>query len=434
MMHRGVRYGRPEKPDPDATGNVSDEGFSVKIVCVGGGPAGLYFALLMKIRDAGHDVTVLERNEAGGGSGWGVTFDGDLLAKLYRGDPESAREISRAAFRWAGQGVDVQGNGFHRAGGESYSIKRQRLLDIMADRASGLGVHIEFGHEVKTAAQLPAADLVVACDGANSRMRDVAGSFQADVRTSRHKYAWLGTDKAFESFLYAFAATDSGLVWAYAYGIDGESSTFIVECPRETWAGLGFDAMPPDDCLRLLEKLFARQLEGHQLAGRVHDGADVRWQNFRTVTNRRWHDGRIVLAGDAAHTTHYSIGWGTKLAIEDAIALAGNLQHHSDPQPAIQSYERQRRAALLRPQSEARLSARWFEDIPRYAGLKPHQFAALLHERQSPLLPYVPPPVYYRILRATEEVAVLRGLRSMAGPKIKTLHSKRKPTDRMAIS
>jgi 2-polyprenyl-6-methoxyphenol hydroxylase-like FAD-dependent oxidoreductase len=419
---------RSEKPDPDGAGNVSDGGFSVKIVCVGSGPAGLYFALLMKIRDADRDVAVLERNEAGWSSGWGVTFDGDLLAKLHRCDPESAREISRAAFRWSGQGVDVQGSGFHRASRESYSIKRQRLLDIMADRASGLGVHIEFGHQVKTPAQLPAADLIVACDGANSRIRNVAGSFQTDVRTSSHKYVWLGTDRTFESFLYAFGATDSGLVWAYAYGIDAESSTFLVECPQETWAGLGFDAMPPDDCLRLLEKIFARQLEGHQLAGQVHDSVDVRWQNFHTVTNQRWHDGRIVLAGDAAHTAHYSIGWGTKLAIEDAIALAENLQRNSDPELALQSYERQRRAALLRPQSEARLSARWFENIPRYIDLKPHQFAALLHERRSPLLPYVPPQVYYQILRATEEVAILRGLRSMAGPKVKTIYSRRKPT------
>jgi 2-polyprenyl-6-methoxyphenol hydroxylase-like FAD-dependent oxidoreductase len=413
-------------PDPDGAGNLSGGGYNVKIACVGGGPAGLYFALLMKLRDAGHDITVFERNEAGSSPGWGVTFDGDLLEKLYRGDPVSARTIDHAAFRWAGQGVDIRGNGFHRASGETYSIKRQRLLDIMADRASGLGVHLEFGHEVRTA-QLPAADLIVACDGANSRIRHDAGSFQTDVRTSSHKYAWLGTDRAFESFLYAFAPTDSGLVWAYAYSVDAESSTFIVECAQETWAGLGFDTMPPDDGLRLLEKLFARQLAGHRLAGQLHDSADVRWQNFRTITNQRWHDGRIVLAGDAAHTTHYSIGWGTKLAIEDAVTLAGNLQHDSDPKLALQSYEKQRRAALLRPQSEARLSARWFENIPRYIDLKPHQFASLLHERRSPLLPHVPPQVYYQILQATEEISILRELRSMAGPKIKAIYSRREP-------
>jgi 2-polyprenyl-6-methoxyphenol hydroxylase-like FAD-dependent oxidoreductase len=400
----------------------------VKIACVGGGPAGLYFALLMKLQDASHDVTVFERNEAGSSSGWGVTFDGDLLKEFYRGDPVSAREIDNAAFRWVGQVVDVQGRRFHHASGEACSIKRQRLLDIMADRAAGLGVHVEFGHEVRTPAQLPTADLIVACDGANSRTRLGTGSFQTDVRMSGNRYVWLGTDKVFESFLYAFALTDSGWLWAYAYRVDAVSSTFIVECPQETWVGLGFDTMPPDDSLRLLEKIFARQLEGHQLAGQADDRADIRWLNFRTVTNQRWHDGRIVLAGDAAHTTHYSIGWGTKLAIGDAIALAGNLQQHGHTKLALQAYERQRRPALLRPQSEARLSARWFENISRYIDLKPRQFATLLHDRRSPVLPHIPPKVYYWILLATEEVAILRKFRRMAGPKIKTICSRREPT------
>ena len=397
----------------------------MKIVCVGGGPAGLYFALLMKLCDACHEVTVFERNEAGSSSGWGVTFDGDLLKELYRSDPVSARDIDDAAFRWAGQVVDVRGSRLDHPSGEAYGIKRQRLLEIMAGRAADLGVHIEFGHEVRAPAQLPPADLVVACDGANSLTRLDAGSFQAEVRVSRNKYVWLGTDKAFTSFLYAFAPTECGWVWAYAYGVDAELSTFIVECPPGTWAGLGFDTMPPDDSLRLLEKIFARQLEGHQLAGQAHDSADVRWMNFRTVTSQRWHDGRTVLAGDAAHTTHYSIGSGTKLAIGDAIALAGNLQQHSNLELALRSYEEQRRAALLRPQSEARLSARWFENLSRYINLKPHQFAALLHERRSPLLPHLPPQVDYQILRATKEVPILRELRRIAGPAIKNVYSRR---------
>jgi 2-polyprenyl-6-methoxyphenol hydroxylase-like FAD-dependent oxidoreductase len=396
---------------------------------VGGGPAGLYFALLMKLHDQRHDVRVFERNGTDSTYGWGVTFGADLLAKLHGSDPWSAREISQAAFHWVNQVVDVQGKQVQRASGDGYSIKRQRLLDIMAERATGLGVHVEFDHEVMAPSQLPAADLIVACDGVNSPTRLAAGSFQTDVRISTNKYMWLGTSKVFESFTYAFAPTGSGWVWAYAYGVDAESSTFIVECSPETWTGLGLDAMAPHDSRCLLEQLFERQLDGHPLVGQNRDSAHVRWLNFRTVTNRRWHDGKIVLAGDAAHTTHYSIGWGTKLAIEDVIALAGNLQHHDTLERALQCYQAQRSAALLAPQGEARCSARWFEDISRYIDLEPHQFSMLLHGRRSPVLPHVAPRLYCRLLRATEEITVLRELRRRVAPRAKAVYGRRNPAD-----
>jgi 2-polyprenyl-6-methoxyphenol hydroxylase-like FAD-dependent oxidoreductase len=394
---------------------------------VGGGPAGLCFALVAKLRDPGHKVTVFERNEADSTYGWGVTFGRDLLDKLYACDPVSAGEIERAAFRWAGQVVDIQDEQVRRADGEGYSIKRQRLLGIMADRAAGLGVRIEFGHEVMAPPQLPAADLIVACDGANSRTRLAARRFPTDTHISSNKYVWLGTDKVFDSFLYTFVRTDSGWVWAYGYGVDAASSTFIVECSPETWAGLGLDVMPPDESLRLLEKLFARQLGGHQLAGQIGDNTDVRWLNFHTITNRHWHDGKVVLAGDAAHTTHYSIGWGTKLAIEDVIALAENLEEHDTLEGALSSYEAQRRAALLPPQGEARCSARWFENISRYVDLEPHQFSMLLDGRRSPLLPHIPPRLYYRLLRASDNITILRELRKRAAPRAKAIYSRRGP-------
>jgi 2-polyprenyl-6-methoxyphenol hydroxylase-like FAD-dependent oxidoreductase len=399
----------------------------MRIACVGGGPAGLYFALLMKLRDPGHDITVFERNAAGSTQGWGVTFGRDLLKELHRSDPESAREIDQAAFSQFDQVVDIHGKQVLYPGGGGYGISRPRLLDILAGRAQGLGVHIEFGHEVMAASQLPAADLIVACDGVNSRMRLEAGGFQADVRLGGNKYLWLGTTKMFESFTYAFVHTDGGWVWAYAYGIGAGVSTFIVECSPETWAALGFGALSLPDNISLLEKLFERHLDDHRLLGQVQGGASAGWLNFRTVTSQRWHDGNIVLAGDAAHTTHFTTGSGTTLAIEDAIALAGSLQRHGDQDLALQSYERQRKAALLRQQSDARFSARWFENISRYADLEPREFSALLHGRRSPLLPHLPPRLYYRLHQATEEVAVLGELRRRVVPRAKAIYSQHRP-------
>ena len=207
--------------------------------------------------------------------------------------------------------------------------------------------------------------------------------------------------------------------------MDAASSTFIVECPPETWAGLGFDVTPPDESLRVLEKLFARQLGGHQLAGQIGNNTDVRWLNFHTITNQHWRNGKVVLAGDAAHTTHYSIGWGTKLAIEDVIALAENLEAHDTMEGALLSYETQRRAALRPPQNEALLSAQWFENISRYVDLGPRQFSMLLDGRRSPLLPHIPPGVYYQLLRATENVSILREVRKRVGPKAKAIYGRR---------
>lgn len=392
---------------------------------MGGGPAGLYFALLMKLFDSGHDITVYERNKVGSTHGWGVTFGGDLLDKLYRADPVSARDIDHALFRWRDQVVDIQGQPVERDSGDGYSIGRQRLLDILADRARVLGVRLEFGHDVAALSHLPPADVIVASDGVNSHARLDADRFRTEVRMGTNKYMWLGTGKLFESFTYAFVPTPSGWVWAYAYGVGADSSTFIVECSPETWHGLGFDAMTPREGLSLVEKIFARQLDGYHLVAGDGGDADIRWLTFRTVTNGRWHDGNVVLAGDAAHTTHYSIGWGTKLAIEDAISLAENLHRHDTVPTALKSYQAERQAALLQPQGEARLSAQWFENISRYIDLAPRQFSALLHGRRSPALPHVSPRLYCQLLRSTEEIAMLRRLRSLAGPKAKAIYGRR---------
>jgi 2-polyprenyl-6-methoxyphenol hydroxylase-like FAD-dependent oxidoreductase len=369
----------------------------MRIVCVGGGPAGLYLALLMKRLDPGHEVTVFERNAADSAQGWGVTFVQYVLQLLYRCDPESAKEIGSAAFRHSYEVTDINGKQVMFPESVCYGISRRRLLDILARRATDLGVHIEFEHEVMTSTGLPAADLIVACDGANSRTRLEAGRFQTEVRDGGNKYLWLGTNKVFESFRSAFVHTDSGWIWAYCYGIGAGLSTFLIECSPATWAGLGFDRLPQQDGISVLERLFEGHLDGHPLLVQTGQGASTGWLNFRTITNRRWHDGNIVLAGDAAHTTHYTIGAGTTLAVGDAIALASSLKQHGELGQALRSYEGQRKAVVLRAQRAARLSSGWFESLPRYAGLEPHEFATLMQGRGSRLLPYLPPRLYYRL-------------------------------------
>lgn len=387
----------------------------MKIVCVGGGLAGLYFALLMKLRDPRDHITVFERNTPGSTQGWGMTFGSDFLKELNRNDPESAEKIHQASFRQSGQVIDIHGEQVQRPGGGIYGVVRQRLLDILADRATSLGVHIEFDHEMTSSSQLPAADLIVACDGVNSRLRLETQEFGTDVRLGNNKYLWLGTDKEFEAFTYAFVHTDSGWIWAFCYGIGAGLSTFVVECSPDTWAGLGFDALSSQDSLALLEKLFDRHLNGHSLLAQVKPGASAGWLNFRTVTNRRWHSANMVLAGDAAHTTHFTIGSGTTLAMQDAIALADSWQHYGERELALESYETRRQAELRMLQSDALFSGQWFENFSRYADLKPHKFSVLLDGRRSPLLPHLPPSLYYWLQQATEKAPALSELRRRAG-------------------
>jgi len=396
----------------------------LRIACVGGGPAGLYFGLLMKQGEPRHNVTILERSAFGATRGWGVVFWGDLLEKLYSADPESAREIERASFPWDTHVVDVHGEQVAFTADRGYGIRRQRLLDILTRRALSSGVHIEYQHEVTDPSSLSDFDLIAACDGVNSRIRQETKGFRTDVQLGRNKYIWLGTDKVFKSFTHLFVPTDSGWIWAGANGIDPRTSTFVVECSAETWAGLGFDTMPLSDCLDVLEKIFGRHLDGHQLTGQTAGENSAQWLNFRTVTNERWYDGKTVLVGDAAHTTHFTIGSGTKLAVEDAIALAGNLQRHAELGLALKSYERQRQTALLKPQADARFSAQWFEDLPRYIDLKPYQFGALLRERKTPLLPRLSPRFYYLLSHTAQEIPGLRELLRKAEPRAREAYSR----------
>ncbi|MFI8964007.1 FAD-dependent monooxygenase [Streptomyces sp. NPDC053493] len=398
----------------------------MKITIVGGGPGGLYFSILMKRQDPSHEITVYERNPAGSTYGWGVTYWAGLLDKLRAGDPPSAEAIAAASVTWTEGVAIVRDERTVHRGDAGFGIGRRRMLGLLADRARELGVRIAYEHTVTgpDAPELAGADLVVAADGVNSVLREAhADRFGAQVTAGRNPYVWLGTTKVFDSFSFAFKETEHGWIWCYAYGFSGERSTCVVECAPGTWKGLGLDRTNEADSLRLLEKLFADLLDGEPLIGREQaDGAaPAQWLTFRTLTNRTWHHGNVVLLGDAAHTTHYSIGAGTTLALEDALALAAALRDPvRDPDrpldAALGAYGRRRRSELLPAQSAAHYSAQWYENLPRYMRLEPARMFALLGQRHSPLLPHVPPQLYYHLDRAAGRLEPLRRLKRRLGP------------------
>ncbi|MEU3948909.1 FAD-dependent monooxygenase [Streptomyces sp. NPDC029526] len=394
----------------------------VKVVCVGGGPAGLYLSVLLKLQDPAHDVTVHERDPEGSTYGWGVTYWQTLLDRLRAHDPGSAGALETHSVHWQEGVARVRDHERdlttrHR-GDRGYGIGRHRLLELLADRARSLGVRLVFDSDV-AADRLPEADLVVAADGVHSALRTRhADHFGTRVTAGPHPYLWLGTTKVFDAFTHSFVETAHGWIWCYGYPYSPQSSTCVIECAPGTLAGLGLDRAGEADGLALLEELFADVLDGHRLTGRPGPGGAARWETFRTVTNRTWHRGNLVLLGDAAHTTHYSVGAGTSLALEDAVALAGALRDRPEVPAALAHYERERRAALLPAQSAARHSARWYADLQRYIRLPPEQMFALLGQRHSPLLPYVPPQLYYRLDRAAGRLDTLRRLKRWAGPRL----------------
>ena len=376
----------------------------MRIACVGGGPAGLYASVLMKLHDSGHDVCVYERNEARTAPGWGVTFSVDLLQRLYRGDPVSARQVQDSVIRWREQVLRIRGEQNVLRGGDVYNISRVQLLRILAKRALDLDVRIEYCKEISDPADLADTDLIVATDGLNSRIRQ-ASQFPTTESLGRNKHIWLGSDKLFKAFGYLFAPSDEGWLWAYAYAINDTHSTFIVECTPETWEALGFGAMSTDEALPVLERIFGDYLEGHRLIGTLGDGSKARWANFRTISNEHWHSGNVVLAGDSARTANFTIGMGTTLAIGDAIALAESLREQDDIEPALTRYEARRKAEIASILAEARYSEQWFENIARYVDLKPHQMGELLWARRSPLVASLPPKVSYALHRVRARLA-----------------------------
>lgn len=349
----------------------------MKIVCIGGGPAGLYFATSMKLRNPDHDITVLERNPAGVTFGWGVVLSDETLDNLRNNDPESAQEIQDSFAHWDDVEVHVRGKESIRSGGHGFvGIGRKHLLDILAERAMDLGADVRFECEVEDLSGFADADLIVACDGVNSRMRGLyADHFKTNVNVRKNKYVWLGTHKVFDAFTFAFEKTRAGWIWIHAYRFDEDTSTCIVECAQETWEGLGFDDLGPDESVALMEEIFEPYLDGHSLINDQRHLDKVPWLNFQRISNENWFKDNVVLMGDAAHTAHFSVGSGTKLALEDAIGLADKLHEHEDLNSALEDYQEERRTAVLQLQSTARNSTEWFENIHRYIDQEAMQFA-----------------------------------------------------------
>jgi 2-polyprenyl-6-methoxyphenol hydroxylase-like FAD-dependent oxidoreductase len=339
----------------------------MKIVCIGGGPGALYFAISMKVRDAGHDITVLERGPRGSTYGWGVVYWDDLLDLLYGNDPESARAIRAVSTLWRDQEVRLNGEDTAHLGGYGYSAGRAALLEVLTRRAEDLDVDVQHDHEVTDPSEFADADLIVACDGANSKIRQAhARAFGTRVRTGRNPYIWLGTDRVFDSFVFDFEETPAGWIWFHAYPSSAGISTCIVECTERTWRRLEFDGRGEDDGLRLLEKIFYRALDGHSLISRARGDA-ARWLRFTEISNTSWYHENLVLLGDAAHTTHFTIGSGTRLAMIDAMALAEYLYDEENRTRALANYDQDRRRSLRRTQASARTSMAWFEHMDRHA-------------------------------------------------------------------
>src|SRR5918994_6422335 len=357
----------------------------MKIACIGGGPAGLYTGISMKLRDPDHEIIVVERNPAGVTFGWGVVFSDETLENLRESDPVSADQIADNFAHWDDIEVFVSGESIGRSGGHGFvGIGRKKLLDILAKRATDLGVNVQFEREVEDLSQFRDVDLIVASDGINSRVRQLyEEKFRPDVDVRANKFVWLGTHKVFDDFTFAFEETRAGWVWIHAYRFDEDTSTCIVECSPETWEGLGFDGLGPDESVALMEDIFEPYLDGHSLINDQRHLDKVPWLNFQRISNENWFRDNVVLMGDAAHTAHFSVGSGTKLALEDAIGLADKLHEHEHLQAALEDYQEERRTAVLQLQSTARNSTEWFENIHRYIDQDAMQFAYSLLTRSQ---------------------------------------------------
>ncbi len=356
------------------------------VLCIGGGPAGLYLGILLKLRDPRHRVSIYERNRPADTFGFGVVFSLATLGHLETADPASYAELSRHFARWDDIEIHVGGQVLRSTGHGFCGLERKQLLRILAARAVELGVELHFDREVASledAAALGDADVIVAADGVGSGVREaLAAALGPHVDVRPNKFVWLGTTVPYQAFTFLFKETRFGLFRVHAYPFSAQKSTFIVECRPDTWARAGFDRGDEEHTVAVLEELFAEELGGHRL---IRNRSI--WRNFPTVRCRSWHAGKVVIVGDAAHTAHFSIGSGTKLAMEDSIELAAALGDVSagvgevSISSALERYERKRKPEVESLQAAAEASLDWFEGTERVMGMAPAQLAYHLMTR-----------------------------------------------------
>jgi anthraniloyl-CoA monooxygenase len=370
----------------------------MNIVSIGGGPAGLYFGLLMKKQNPQHEITVVERNRPYDTFGWGVVFSDQTLANLVNADEPTAKTILQSFNHWDDIDTHFKGRTITSSGHGFCGIGRKRLLNILQERCGELGVNLVFETDVTDDQAIAAqydADLVIAGDGLNSRIRNrYAESYRPNVDTRHCRFVWLGTKKKFSAFTFAFEETEHGWFQAHAYQYDGDTSTFIVETPEEVWYKAGLDRMSQEEAIAFCERLFAKYLDGHALMSNAsHLRGSAIWIKFPRIVCESWvHwntvNGKrvpVVLMGDAAHTAHFSIGSGTKLALEDAIELARCFATHGGKSmdEVLAAYEAARSLEVLKIQSAARNSMEWFENVRRYTAMEAEQFAYSLLTRSQ---------------------------------------------------
>lgn len=348
----------------------------MRFACLGGGPGGLYFAISMKLRQPSTEVVIFERNRPDDTFGWGVVLSDQTLENLANNDAISADEIRSHFAYWDDLAIKIRGERVVSGGHGFCGIGRRQLLIILQARARELGVILNFSTEVAGVEELKSEfDVVVACDGLNSKTRSqYADVFRPQVDLRACKFVWLGTTQTFDdAFTFIFEETEHGWIWVHAYQFNEDTATFIVECSEQTYAAFGFAQMSQQQSIAVLEEVFRDHLDGHPLmtnAGHIRGSA---WINFPRVICERWSHDNIVLMGDAAATAHFSIGSGTKLALESAMSLADLLHRESGIQDAFAKYELERREQVLRIQSAALNSLEWFENIHRYLEFAPTQ-------------------------------------------------------------